>query len=233
MTSSTASPATTTVTVSVAPPNHDPQITSSALTAGQVATAYQYQVVATDPDGDALTYALSVSPAGMSVSASGLVSWTPSSTGTFAVTVRVTDGHGGSTTQSFNILVSGNGLPPDPSTVAPPLDPTGANSLFASTAFLYAGANPIQTGVVPGTIDLKRVSVLARQGRRRHGGRADRRHDQHRRASRIWTDAQPPRRHVRHGSQRRRPAHRALCEDRIPSRAAPGPDELAGIHDRA
>ena len=96
----------------------------------------------------------------MSISASGLVNWTPGSTGTFAVTIRVTDGHGGSTTQSFNILVSGSGLPPDPSTVAPPLNPTGANSLFASTAFLYAGANPIQTGVAPGTIDLKRVSVL-------------------------------------------------------------------------
>ena len=57
-----SAPATTTVTVSVAPPNHNPQITSSALTAGQVAAAYQYQVVATDQDGDALTYALSVSP---------------------------------------------------------------------------------------------------------------------------------------------------------------------------
>ena len=153
-------PATTTVTVSVAPPNHNPQITSSAVTAGQAATPYQYQVVATDQDGDALTYGLSVSPLGMSISASGLVNWTPGSTGTFAVTIRVTDGHGGSTTQSFNILVSGSGLPPDPSTVAPPLNPTGANSLFASTAFLYAGANPIQTGVVAGTIDLKRVSVL-------------------------------------------------------------------------
>ncbi len=44
--------------------------------------------------------------------------------------------------------------------MAPPLDPTGANSMFASTAFLYAGPNPIQTGVAPGSIDLKRVSVL-------------------------------------------------------------------------
>ena len=226
-----SAPATTTVTVSVAPPNHNPQITSSALTAGQVAAAYQYQVVATDQDGDALTYALSVSPAGMSISGSGLVSWTPGSTGTFAVTVRVTDGHGGSTTQSFNILVSGNGLPPDPSTVAPPLNPTGANSLFASTAFLYAGPNPIQNGVAPGTIDLKRVSVLRGKVADGSGGRADRRHDQHRRASGAGTDAESPRRHVRYGRQRRRAADRAICEERIPSRATSGPDKLAGVHD--
>jgi hypothetical protein len=51
-------------------------------------------------------------------------------------------------------------LPPDPATVAPPLDPTGANSQFASTAFLYSGTNPIQTGVPPGTIDLKLNAVL-------------------------------------------------------------------------
>ena len=153
-------PTTTTVTVTAGPANHDPQITSSAVTAGQVAGTYRYQVVATDQDNDALVYALTVAPAGMSISGSGLITWNPSGPGSFAVTVRVTDGRGGSTTQSFNIVVSGNGLPPDPSTVAPPLDPTGANSFFASTNFLYTGPNPIQTGVAPGTIDLKRASIL-------------------------------------------------------------------------
>ena len=155
-----SAPATSTVTVTVAPPNHDPQITSTAVTTGTVGVAYRYQVVATDQDGDPLTYGLSVFPAAMAISSTGLVTWTPGSSGTFAVTVRVTDGRGGSKTQSFNIVVASNGLPPDPSTVAPTLDPTGANSFFASTGFLYSGPNPIQTGVAPGTIDLKRASVL-------------------------------------------------------------------------
>jgi RHS repeat-associated protein len=53
-----------------------------------------------------------------------------------------------------------NGLPPDPSTVAPEVDPTVSTSLFASTQFLYTGADPIQTGVSPGTIQSKRVAVL-------------------------------------------------------------------------
>ncbi len=52
------------------------------------------------------------------------------------------------------------GLPPDPVTVAPPLDPTLATTLGKGTQFLYTGANPIQTGVAPGTIDAKRAGVL-------------------------------------------------------------------------
>lgn len=52
------------------------------------------------------------------------------------------------------------GLPPDPSTVAPPTDPTVATDVAAVTTFLYTGANPIQTGVAPGTIEARRVAVL-------------------------------------------------------------------------
>lgn len=37
-------------------------------------------------------------------------------------------------------------LPPDPATVAPPLDRTVATTVFDATAFLYTGTNPIQTG---------------------------------------------------------------------------------------
>ncbi|NCC41564.1 MAG: hypothetical protein EOM21_19520, partial [Gammaproteobacteria bacterium] len=53
-----------------------------------------------------------------------------------------------------------SGLPPDPATVAPPLDRTVATSLYAATQFLYTGDNPIQTGVAPGTIDPKRAAVI-------------------------------------------------------------------------
>lgn len=55
---------------------------------------------------------------------------------------------------------SGGGLPPDPGTVAPPIDPTVATTIGAATEFLYTGSNPIQTGVAPGTIDSRRVAVL-------------------------------------------------------------------------
>ena len=55
---------------------------------------------------------------------------------------------------------SGGPLPPDPSTVAPPVEPGVATSLSQSTEFLYTGPNPIQTGVAPGTIDPVRAAVL-------------------------------------------------------------------------
>lgn len=51
-------------------------------------------------------------------------------------------------------------LPPDPAQVAPPLDPYVATDLLTASAFLYSGPNPIQTGVVSGTIELTRVAVL-------------------------------------------------------------------------
>jgi RHS repeat-associated protein len=50
--------------------------------------------------------------------------------------------------------------PPDPVTVAPPLDITVVNTIGAATEFLYTGANPIQTGVAPGTIKPMRAAVL-------------------------------------------------------------------------
>ncbi|MBP8297822.1 MAG: hypothetical protein KAX84_17045, partial [Burkholderiales bacterium] len=52
---------------------------------------------------------------------------------------------------------------PDPSTLAPPIDPTVPSSIYDTTAFLYTGPNPPQTGVVPGTIKVARVAILRGQ----------------------------------------------------------------------
>ncbi len=58
------------------------------------------------------------------------------------------------------LVVAQSNIPPDPSTVAPPVDPTVATTLISATKFLYTGPNPIQTGVVSGTIQPLRVAVL-------------------------------------------------------------------------
>jgi RHS repeat-associated protein len=52
------------------------------------------------------------------------------------------------------------GPPPDPSTVAPPIDPTLPTTLDKATSFLYAGPNPIQRGVRPDVIEPKRAAVI-------------------------------------------------------------------------
>ncbi len=51
-------------------------------------------------------------------------------------------------------------LPPDPASVAPPVDKSVATTLFTATDFLYTGNNPIQTGVVSGTIQITRTAIL-------------------------------------------------------------------------
>jgi RHS repeat-associated protein len=50
--------------------------------------------------------------------------------------------------------------PPDPASVAPPIALDVPTDLGASTSFLYSGANPIQVGVVSGTIEMTRAAVL-------------------------------------------------------------------------
>ena len=88
--------------------NHNPKITSTPPTTAIVGQAYAYQPTATDADGDTLTYALGVHPAGMTiVDSTGLISWTPDSNqvGDQNVTVNVSDGRGGTDSQSFVVHV--------------------------------------------------------------------------------------------------------------------------------
>lgn len=71
---------------------------------------------------------------------------------------------------------AGGGPPPDPATVAPPLDRTVATDLFTSVEFLWTGSRPVQAGVAPGAIERQRVAVirgtlLARDGQPLEGAR--------------------------------------------------------------
>jgi len=97
-------------TVVVVAGNGPPQITSSPVTSATIGVPYAYDVNANDPNGDAITYALSRAPAGMAINAStGLIAWTPASTqgGAQAVIVRVTDARGLASSQSFTVTVAG------------------------------------------------------------------------------------------------------------------------------
>jgi hypothetical protein len=93
----------------VAPPNQPPVITSVPVTTATAGTAFTYQVVANDPDGIGLTYFLVSSPDGMTVSATGLVSWTPtvSSPEHAAIVLQVYDARGSYASQAFSIAVAG------------------------------------------------------------------------------------------------------------------------------
>lgn len=225
------------------PINHEPQITSAAVTSATVLIPYRYSVTATDADvNDPLTFTLIESPSGMSVELqTGMINWIPqlNQIGLQAVTVKVQDSKGGSATQSFQITVNddlsanqvrtpnllgtarfaahtaieqaklilgtesyqnsdtvaegliisqnlasgaivaigtavnisislgpNNGLPPNPETVAPPLDATVATTTYAASEFLYKGNHPIQTlsngqPLNQDTIEAKRTAVVS------------------------------------------------------------------------
>jgi hypothetical protein len=68
---------------------------------------YSYQIKATDPDGDALTYNLKQAPQGMVIDKAGLITWKvgDKDAGRHPVTVQITDGHGGEALYNFDVTI--------------------------------------------------------------------------------------------------------------------------------
>lgn len=88
--------------------NHAPIIDSVAVKRTIATQPYNYNVHATDYDGNTLTFSLSQSPANMSINAqTGVIQWTPalSDVGIWPVIVKVDDGHGGVALQDYSIQV--------------------------------------------------------------------------------------------------------------------------------
>lgn len=124
---------------------------------------------ATDPDGSVSRVEFFQN--GILICASNIApytcKWSAVPVGSYALTARVTDDVGGQA-ESGALMITVKpvyapgpaGVPPDPATLASPIDPTVATKIGASTAFLYTGPNAIQTGVEPGTIDIQRLAVL-------------------------------------------------------------------------
>jgi RHS repeat-associated protein len=86
-----------------------PTITSLPVTQGRTSLAYQYQMVASDPDaGDTKTFELLTPPSGMTIGAStGLIAWTPlaGQAGTHRIAAQVRDSKNRITSQHFNVFV--------------------------------------------------------------------------------------------------------------------------------
>ncbi|WP_341502516.1 putative Ig domain-containing protein [Gallaecimonas sp. GXIMD4217] len=89
--------------------NAAPKITSEPETLAWVGQAYGYQLLARDPDGDALRFQLEQGPNGLAMSEQGLVSWTPSARQAgqiFEVVLKVVDARGAAAIQRFGIAVN-------------------------------------------------------------------------------------------------------------------------------
>ncbi|MFC1800451.1 putative Ig domain-containing protein [Nanoarchaeota archaeon] len=89
------------------PANKKPTITSTPNTNAIVNTQYSYTAVGNDADGDTLTYSLIISPSGMTInSATGAITWTPSTPGNYKVGIWVSDYKGGYGSQNYTITVT-------------------------------------------------------------------------------------------------------------------------------
>ncbi|UFS70323.1 fibronectin type III domain-containing protein [Geomonas sp. RF6] len=86
-----------------------PAFTSTPVLTAAENVPYSYQVSASAAGGGAVSYSLSSKPTGMTISATGLITWTPDykQEGTKNVTVRATDSLQRSADQSFAIVVAG------------------------------------------------------------------------------------------------------------------------------
>ena len=106
--------ATQSYTLTVKGPNHPPTISSQAGTSVTAGLTYHYDVQASDPDGDPLTYQLDSGPQGASIDSFGRLAWptTAADVGSQSFQITVSDGRGGSVNQSFDVAVTADTEPP-------------------------------------------------------------------------------------------------------------------------
>jgi RHS repeat-associated protein len=92
--------------------NQAPLITSTPETNITLGETYEYQVEATDPNNDPLSYSLIDSPDGMKIDEFGKITWNSTAIGEFTLSIEVSDGKGGVDTQVYNLKVV-NDIPLD------------------------------------------------------------------------------------------------------------------------
>jgi uncharacterized repeat protein (TIGR01451 family) len=128
-------------TVTIPTQNLPPVLTSIGDQSGNEGTVITFTAVASDPDQDSLAFSLDAgAPAGASIGAtSGVFSWTPTEaqgTGTFQVTVRVTDDGDPALSdfETITISVAEVNLPPVLDAIADRNTAVGQTVTFTATA---------------------------------------------------------------------------------------------------
>ncbi|ACH40055.1 dystroglycan-type cadherin-like domain repeat protein [Citrifermentans bemidjiense Bem] len=97
----------TAVTITIGPaPIRPPTIASIPAAKVIAGIDFSYPVAATDPQGQTLTYGITGNPPGMTISSTGLISWPKTVTGTYTITVSVTNTSILSAATSFVLTVT-------------------------------------------------------------------------------------------------------------------------------
>ncbi|MEK8049629.1 Ig-like domain-containing protein [Ideonella sp. DXS22W] len=166
--------ATATVTLQVTPVNDAPTAQAIADRSNSTGTAVSFNAAAdfADADGDTLSYSATGLPPGLSLdAATGQISGTSSTPGSYAVTVSASDGHGGTVSQGFTwtIVAAPNNTPNTvgslPTAAASDgqavtittatgfADPDGDALSYSATGLPAGLSINAATGVISGTVD--------------------------------------------------------------------------------
>lgn len=163
VTDASSATASTSYMVTIAAATTGLAISTTALPAAQANTPYQATIQAT---GGTAPYVFSLAsgplPAGVTLSASGLLAGTATATGTFPLTVKVTDAQNNQTTASLSLTVSAaTSLAITTTTL-----PNGTYSVAYSSAITATGGTApysfgITGGQIPAGFRLSSTGVLA------------------------------------------------------------------------
>lgn len=144
-----------------------PLLTVTSPLGGASVPADSVEVSGTVSDDNSVTVTVNGIPLSVDAGAfSGMIALAP---GENPLVVVAQDGASNSTAVSRMVYRDGV-IPPDPASLAPPLDQGVATTMVDAVEFLYTGPGAIQEGVAPGTMDPLRVAVL--RGRLTEIGRA-------------------------------------------------------------
>lgn len=111
-------------------PNQPPAFVTLPVRTVTRGSTYLYSARATDPEGGAVTYTLLSGPPGLAIAASGDVTGTPTSEGTFLVEIRAADAAGLAARQRFGLAVSRANGSPTITSLAPDQAAVGSTYLY-------------------------------------------------------------------------------------------------------
>ena len=127
------------------------------------------QIVATDGNGDALTFSATGLPAGLTISAAGQITGTPTTAGANSVTVTANDGRGGTGSATFSWPIAAANVAP---VVTNPGAQSGTVGVAVTALQIVAtdgngDALTLQRDGLAGGADDQRAAARSRARRRR------------------------------------------------------------------
>jgi subtilase family serine protease len=159
-------------------PGTAPAITSSSGYSGAAGSAFSATMTATNPNTGTLSYSISGAPSGLTASTAGALYWASPVAGSYAITAKVSDSYGYSSTKTVTLAISGGSTNHAPTVTAATLSEKSgvyfATRIAAKDAdgdaltYSMSGAPAgltLSSGLLGGTVSAKgtyQVTVTAR-----------------------------------------------------------------------